>query len=429
MAASVPKDPALDSTISLLREGFGFIGSRCDRFGSDLFETRLLGERTMCMRGPAAAEVFYTGERFTRRGAFPPRILKLLQDEGSVATLEDAAHHARKRLFLDTLSPQQRDTHVQALEDAWREALAHWAAQDRIILLEAAEQVLLLAACRWAGIPLKPEDAAERAQWMATVIDGTGRIGWPYWRARIYRGKVEAWFKSIIRQIRDGQMDLPDHAAAKRVAMFEDPGRGRMSEEVAANELLNFTRPTVAVGRFIMYMALAVHHHPSWRDRLTGADDATVDCFIQEVRRYYPFFPFIAGVARSDVGLGEVAIPEGRRVLLDIYGTNRSPASWDAPDTFHPERFRGYDQVRGFGSIPQGGGDYYTSHRCPGEPLTIDLCKAAARLLVDETEYQVPEQDLSIDLRRIPAQPASRMMLTAVRAKAAQATPRTAGQA
>ncbi|MGF1607444.1 MAG: hypothetical protein ACFB22_14015 [Rhodothalassiaceae bacterium] len=61
MAASVPKDPALDSTISLLREGFGFIGSRCDRFGSDLFETRLLGERTMCMRGPAAAEVFLHG--------------------------------------------------------------------------------------------------------------------------------------------------------------------------------------------------------------------------------------------------------------------------------------------------------------------------------------------------------------------------------
>ncbi|WP_458247261.1 hypothetical protein [Streptomyces sp. MAI_2237] len=52
--------------------------------------------------------------------------------------------------------------------------------------------------------------------------------------------------------------------------------------------------------------------------------------------------------------------------------------------------------------IPQGGGEPRTGHRCPGEGLTIGLLEALAIRLAD-LDCTVPDQDLRISLRRIPA--------------------------
>ena len=61
--------------------------------------------------------------------------------------------------------------------------------------------------------------------------------------------------------------------------------------------------------------------------------------------------------------------------------------------------------------MPQGGGDYDTGHRCAGEWLTIALMKRAVRLLTTGMHYDVPEQDLRIDLSRLPAVPKSRFVI------------------
>lgn len=59
----------------------------------------------VCMRGAEAARVFYAPGRFTRVGAMPKGVLRLLQDEGSVVTLDGAMHRTRKRLSLDIPAP------------------------------------------------------------------------------------------------------------------------------------------------------------------------------------------------------------------------------------------------------------------------------------------------------------------------------------
>src|SRR3546814_3503026 len=64
--------------------------------------------------------------------------------------------------------------------------------------------------------------------------------------------------------------------------------------------------------------------------------------------------------------------PGGRQVMLDLYGTNRDPRTWDAPEEFRPERFRRWDG-NPFNFIPQGGGNHDLNHRCPGEWITIEL--------------------------------------------------------
>lgn len=73
---------------------------------------------------------------------------------------------------------------------------------------------------------------------------------------------------------------------------------------------------------------------------------------------------------------------------------------------FRPERFSHWEGSA-FTFITQGGGDHYSDHRCAGEWITIALMKTAVRLLTTAMRYDVPEQDLRIELSRIPAIPAT----------------------
>jgi fatty-acid peroxygenase len=101
-------------------------------------------------------------------------------------------------------------------------------------------------------------------------------------------------------------------------------------------------------------------------------------------------------------------------VLLDLYGQNHDADLWGDPYAFRPERFLGADEaVREIGAfelVPQGGGDPHTNHRCPGEQLTVAVLSALAVRLA-RLQFDVPEQDLTISLSRIPARPASGVVL------------------
>ena len=80
---------------------------------------------------------------------------------------------------------------------------------------------------------------------------------------------------------------------------------------------------------------------------------------------------------------------------------------------FRPERFHRWDGSA-FNFIPQGVA-IITPHRCAGEWVTIELMKRTVRLLTEEMQYEVPEQDLRIDPSRMPAIPHSRLVISNVR--------------
>src|SRR3982751_3849384 len=54
-----------DSTRAFLRDPYRFISKRCRELGSDLFETRLMLRRVVCVTGSQATQMFYTPDRFT----------------------------------------------------------------------------------------------------------------------------------------------------------------------------------------------------------------------------------------------------------------------------------------------------------------------------------------------------------------------------
>lgn len=51
MPRPIPRDESFDATLALIRDPYEFVRKRSQRHGSDLFETRLLLRRTVCMIG------------------------------------------------------------------------------------------------------------------------------------------------------------------------------------------------------------------------------------------------------------------------------------------------------------------------------------------------------------------------------------------
>lgn len=411
---SIPREPSLESTLALFREPYDFVSRRCRRYGADLFEARLMLRRTICMTGPEAAELFYDGRRFIRHGAMPEPIRATLLGKGGIQGLDDQEHRRRKQMLLSLMAPESIGRLGGLVADHWRAQARRWASMDRVVLYPELHPILTRAVCAWAGVPLAETDVARRTREVVALFDAAGTVGPRHLWSRFARRRAERWIEGVVEQVRAGQLSPPEQSPLEVVATHRDVKGALLPARVAAVEVLNLLRPTVAVSVFITFAAHALHLDPECRQRLEKDEDGYADLFVQEVRRFYPFFPAVMARVRDDFDWNGYRFPRGRSVMLDLHGTNHDPRTWDRPEEFRPERFRQWDKSP-FNFIPQGGGVHHVTHRCPGEWITIELMKVAVGLLARGMAYEVPEQDLRIDRSRLPALPRSRFVISHVR--------------
>jgi fatty-acid peroxygenase len=403
-----------DETLPFLRAPYDFISEGCRRRGTDVFETRLMLRPTVCMRGRDAVHLFYNEARFIRKGAAPIRIQQSLLGHAGVQTLDGQEHRHRKHMFLEIMRPDRVAALLAVAERRWLSAVERWKPRREIVLYDELHELLTRAVCEWAGVPLAASEVSSRVSELTAMFDTAGAVGPRHWAARLARNRAERWCSRLIADVRAGRRSpAPDSAVA--IIARHRQGDGKMIDaRTAAVELLNVLRPTVAVSVFIVFAALALHVHPGARDELMRGDDAALGRFVQEVRRFYPFFPAAMARARQDFRWHGQHFHRGQRVLLDLYGTNHDGRIWNSPDAFDPSRFQdGQSPQDAF--VPQGGGTYEHHHRCPGEGITVELMKQAVRWLLHEIQYEVPPQDLQIDRQRLPALPRSRFVMTNIR--------------
>lgn len=411
----IPTLRTIDSSLGFVRDGYLFGTRRFSKVKSDAFRTRLAGRRVVYARGVDATRFFYEGGRFSRVGAVPSSVAHLLQDEGSVQTLEGRAHAVRKHLFVETVGLEGSRQLLDAFDAEWRSAAERWMqSSGPIVLHDEFVAMLTLAAFRWSGIPEElwwPRLSALRDE-LAGMIDRSASLGPVNWRARARRRDTEAWAVATISAVRSGSVPVPVDSPVDRLVTHRDDDGDLLSDEVAAVELLNLLRPIVAVARFLEFTVLALYRHPYYADafRRNHLDD--VPGFAQEVRRFYPFFPVIAGRATRRLEWDDTVFEPGDRMVLDLYATNHDPATWEQPRLFDPKRFRHPLEERN-AMVPQGGGRYAEDHRCPGEPATQELIEHALYHLA-KLDYDLPPQSLRISLRTIPATVESGMLVSNV---------------
>jgi fatty-acid peroxygenase len=402
--------PRLENGLQLLTRGYGWLPDKRRASGRRTVPTRLGGLPVTAIEGPDAARFLYDEDHVHRAHAIPEPVQATLFGKGAVHTLDGEAHRVRKAMFVALL---MREDGIASLEKrvtgAWDDAVVEWTRRRQIVLFDEAAQVLAGAVCRWAGVPVTDEEVPGVARDLLALVDGFATGGPRHFRARRARGRREAWLAQLVTDVRAGTARVPAGSVVDVVAQHRDADGEQLEPRVAAVELLNIIRPTTAVAWFTAFSAHALIRWPENRKRLADGDPSFAEAFAHEVRRFYPFAPFIGGRAPREVEWDGVRIPKNSMVLLDLYGQDHDADLWGDPYAFRPDRFLGRD-IGAFELVPQGGGDPRTGHRCPGEQLTVALLSALAVRLA-RLEFDVPEQDLSIALHRIPARPRSGVVL------------------
>lgn len=414
-STSIPSKSTLDHTFSLLNDGYTFIEKRCRENHTDLFETRLLGEKVVCLHGKEAASIFYDTEKFKRKGVTPKRIQKTLFGQKGVQSLDKQAHKHRKEAFMSLMKPEAIDELMTLIRAEWQLSLQRWESMERLVLFDETRDILCKAVCEWSGVPLAREDVEKRAKDLSTMVDGFGGVGVRNWEGRTARNRSEKWIASLIEQTRKGELQIKENTALALFSHHQDLEGKLLDKQIAAVEVLNIIRPVVAIAWYDTFLGLALFQYPQYREKLQQGNEQDMENFVQEVRRFYPFTPFVGARVLNEFDWRGYHFPKDRLVLLDVYGTNRDDVLWERAEVFWPERFEHWDESK-FDFIPQGGGDFITNHRCAGEWITIAAMKVALDQMVNHMEYEVPEQDFSYDLSRMPSIPNSRFIMQNVRA-------------
>lgn len=409
----IPRERCVDSTLTLLNEGYLYITNRTKRYHSDVFETRLLGKKVICMKSKEASKLFYNTKFLKRKGALPKRVQKTLFGVNAVQTMDGRRHIRRKRFFMSLLGENDQDKLAKITFEKWKKAAKNWEGTRQVVLFDEVNHILCQAVCEWAKVPLVPEEEMERTQDFIAMVNNFGTVGPKYWQGKMARKKTEEWIRKVIEDTRSGKLIPGKSSVLHKVAFYKEDGE-LLDSKMAAIELINILRPIIAISRFITFMALGLHEHKEYKDKLLSGDKQFHEMFVQEVRRYYPFAPFLGAVVKKNFSWNGYRFKKGTLVLLDLYGTNHDPKIWGDPEVFRPERFIGKGKNT-FTFIPQGGGDTSKGHRCPGEGMTVELMKASLDFLLHHISYEIPKQDLSYSLTKIPSLPRSGFLLSNIR--------------
>lgn len=409
----IPRTKEFDASLSLVKEGFNFLPDRRKELGSDIFETRLLGQKTICMAGEEAAALFYDNKYFKRKGAAPKVLKKTLLGEGGVHGRDGEDHHHQKRMFLSMMTPERLEDIKQMAITELDHKASEWENMEQVKLLDELEEVLTRAVCNWAGLPLKESEVKQRTWEIAAMVDSFGGSLTRFKEGAEARQSQEKWLEGIIQDIRDDVYNPPPYTAAYIVAHHRSPKGKLLDLHTAAVDLNNSYRPMLATAYLIVFGALAIHEHPEMKAKLQADQNNYSHMFSQEVRRYYPFAPAMAARVKRDFVWHGYHFKEDMRVVLDMFGTNRHPDIWENADEFIPERFENW-KGSPFAFVPQGGGDHHAGHRCAGEWMTVMVMQSFFKYLTENIRYTVPEQDLSYDMTRMPTMPKSRFIISNV---------------
>lgn len=409
-----PKEEGLENGLSVLREGYLYIPNRRKIYQSNAVKTRVLGQEAILLGGEEAAKLFYDEDKFKREGAAPEPAVSTLLGQGGVQQLDDEAHRNRKKLFLDLMSKERIEIWAKLVEKYLYMATKEWIKKDSINFYKESQKVLTQAVCEWCGVPLKDKEIDKRTEQLISMIESPVAVSKRHIEGRIGRIKGEKWVSGLIEQVREGKLQPEQETALYQVAWHKELDGELMDLKTAAVELLNVIRPSVAISLYFAFTALTLQQFPEEKDKLNGDNPYYLHMFIQEIRRYYPFFPFNGAITRKDFVWNEYQFEKDTLAIFDFYGTNHDPRVWEDPDEFKPERFSDWhksptEQIQ-FKLLAQGGGSYSAGHRCPGEWNTVRAMEIVTDFLVNKIDYTVPEQDVGFSLVNMPTTPKSGMI-------------------
>jgi len=413
----VPKTKIkLTETKELIHQGYNLLRQLREDVDAPVVKAEFLTEDITAIYGEEAARKFYKPENFTREGAMPKPVLKTLFGEDGVQTLDGKEHHHRKNYFMDLMTPDRMEDYRKILDRNLTTELDKQ--HGEFELFDLANRVLFNSICEWSGINVDKYDLKtldKLAHNQISMISGAVTSPTDHIKGITDRNNSEKWAQDLIKEAREHPVAEEENRALYTFANATGLDGELLPIDVAAVELLNIIRPTVALTVWMALMGHALFAKQDVYDKLKADFDNLQDPFIQEMRRYYPFFPMLPAIAVRDVEINGYQIPKDSWVVLDLYGTNHDERTIASPKQFDIERYIGkakdisYEEE--YEMIAQGGGKFREMHRCAGEWITLHSMRVFSDHLVNKYEFTVPEQDWTIPMDQFPTYPNSKALL------------------
>ena len=346
--------------------------------------------------------MFYSEPRLQRESAAPEPVQATLFGKAGVQLLDGEEHRHRKSLLIGVLAPENVARLARRVRKYWGD-FERWAPLGyRLPLYETSQHVLTLAVCEWMGLAIPRDNLGQLSADISSLFNDAAGRG--HLNARRARRRLERWLSQCVVSARAEPQEMSP-LFRQFVTHQTLDGNEELDADIIAVELLNILRPVVAVSVYLVWMTHALLCHPELRAGLAHSDAAYRRAFIDEVRRYYPFFPAVIARVKEPFLWRGHEFEEGARVLLDLHGTNHDERSWENPHEFRPDRFISSNTDK-YAFIPQGGGDVNAGHRCPGEGATVAIMNASLDFLLAHLPTELVSNDrLAINMRRLPALP------------------------
>jgi cytochrome P450 len=378
-----PGIPYIGNTLRVMRDPFGQARKRYRQFGPVSWAW-LLGQRTVTVQGPEAAEIVLVNKdkAFANGPAWSYYIGPFFNRGIMLLDFEEHLHH--RRIMQQAFTRARLRSYMEAMAPSIAKGVDAWEPGRGFTVYNHVKQLTLdLAADVFMGVAL---DRAEADRINGAFIDavraGTAYVRFPVPGLRWYRGvqarKVleEFFYRHLPAKRRDGGDDL----FAALCQAGTDDGHRFTDEDVVNHMIFALMAAHDTSTITLTTMAYYLAKYPEWQERareeslalgrpVLEFDDLdaleTVDLVMKEALRLVAPVPALPRRVVKDTSVLGYHVPAGTVVVVPLLTNHHMAQWWPDPEKFDPERFaphRREDKVHKFAWEPFGGG----AHKCIG---------------------------------------------------------------
>lgn len=433
--------PVIGETLAFLAKPFEFIENRVAAHGP-IFRTHLLGKPTVILAGGQTAGIFADEQITMRDGSIPDHVRELFGGR-SLGLLDGAEHATRKRQILAAFVPEALPAYLPAMQSLVEKTIASWAAKGEAIECIAELKRLAIAAIATNVVSMGDgpdlESLLENFQLLTAGFTGLP-IALPGTAFKKALRARDAIFEVLGRAVKDHREKSFDDGLG-RMLSHEDEQGVTMTDESAVMELHHIFIAGYIVFAELSSMLVTLDRRPELAEALVEevaarapagslsirqlASMEALNRFVQETKRTTPVVPLAFGRARKTVVVGGFRINEGVMLFWAPFAHHQDAKVYPKPKTFDPERFGPQRAEHGrhpFAFAPQGMGAP-TGHKCPGVDYATLFMQVFATVLLRGYACELAEQDVSLDLARIPPEPRQGLRVTFSKASADSVRP------
>ncbi|XP_022721062.1 beta-amyrin 28-oxidase-like [Durio zibethinus] len=385
--------PIMGETLEFL---FGkpekFVFDRMNKYSSDIFKTKILGEETAVICGPEGHKFLFSNEQklFT---AFRPHSMQKVFRSYQAAAQVKISRDAEAKVLRSPgfLKPEALVRYLGKMDSITQQQMQkYWEGKDEVKVFPLAKTLTLTLACRFFLGTDEPERISRLVSNFDDITLGLHSIpvnfpGTIFYRANRAAAAIRRELREVIKEKKTAMATgAPMQDILCHMIMTTDPSGKYMPEAEIADKIMGllvagYSTVATAMTFFMKYVGerpdiyakiLAEQSEVEATKKageLLDWDDMQKMKYswnvIYEVMRITPPLQGTFREALTDFSYAGYTIPKGWKIYWTVSTTNKNPEYFPEPEKFDPSRYDEGNSFPAFTFVPFGGGP----RMCPGK--------------------------------------------------------------